>query len=134
MSKTVVLVATLDTKGAEARYLKKQMEKHGLRTLVVDGGIPSTALRTGLGQPQWEAQVSREEVARLGGSTLSQVQALHHEGLAMEVMIRGAAKVVQELHRAGKLDGIITTWVDQVVKLGHLNLRRRKTVYGILHG
>ena len=52
MSKTVVLVATLDTKGAEARYLKKQMEKHGLRTLVVDGGIPSTALRTGLGQPQ----------------------------------------------------------------------------------
>ena len=74
----------------------------------VDGGIPSTTLRTGLGQPQWEAQVSREEVAHLGGSTLSQVQALHHEGLAMEVVIRGAAKVVQELHRAGKLDGIIS--------------------------
>ena len=88
-NRAVAVVATLDTKGAEARYLKEQMEKHGVRTLVVDGGI--------LGQPQWEAQVSREEVARLGGSTLSQVQALHHEGLAIEVMIRGAARVVQEL-------------------------------------
>ena len=53
MPKTVVLVATLDTKGAEARYLKEQIEKHGVRTLVVDGGI--------LGRPQWEAQVSRDE-------------------------------------------------------------------------
>jgi len=110
MSKTVVLVATLDTKGVEARYLKEQIEEHGLRTLVVDGGI--------LGQPQWEAQVSREEVARLGGSTLSQVQALHHEGLAMEVMIRGAAKVVRELHRAGKLDGIISLGGSMGTSLG----------------
>jgi len=52
MPRTVVLVATLDTKGAEARYLKEQIEKHGVRVLVVDGGIPSTTLRTGLGQPQ----------------------------------------------------------------------------------
>jgi len=148
MSKTVVLVATLDTKGAEARYLKKQMEKHGVRTLVVDGGIPSTTLRTGLGQPQWEAQVSREEVARLGGSTLSQVQALHHEGLAMEVMIRGAAKVVQELHRAGKLDGIISLGsaigkhiIHDDVEISDLTFACcesthsvRETIYGILHG
>jgi len=110
MPKTVVLVATLDTKGDEARYLKEQIEKHGVRTLVVDGGI--------LGQPQWEAQVSREEVARLGGSTLSQVQALHHEGLAIEVMIRGAARVVQELHRAGKLDGIISLGGSMGTSLG----------------
>ena len=60
MPKTLVLVATLDTKGVEARYLKEQIEKHGVRTLVVDGGI--------LGRPQWEAQVSREEVARDEGS------------------------------------------------------------------
>ena len=100
MPKTIVLVATLDTKGAEARYLKEQIEQHCVSTLVVDGGV--------LGQPQWEAQVSREEVARRGGSTLSQVQALHHEGKAMEVMIKGAARVVQELHRAGQLDGIVS--------------------------
>jgi uncharacterized protein (UPF0261 family) len=110
MPKTVVLVATLDTKGVEARYLKDQIEKHGVRTLVVDGGI--------LGQPQWEAQVSREEVARLGGSTLNQVQALNHEGLAMEVMIRGVAKVVRELHRAGKLDGIISLGGSMGTSLG----------------
>ena len=47
MPKTVVLIATLDTKGTEAQYLKEQIEKHGVRTLVVDGGI--------MGQPQWEA-------------------------------------------------------------------------------
>jgi len=110
MPKTVVLVATLDTKGAEARYFKEQIEKHGVHTLVVDGGI--------LGQPQWEAQVSREEVARLGGSTLSQVQALHHEGKAMEVMIKGAARVVQQLHRAGDLDGIISLGGSMGTSLG----------------
>lgn len=110
MPKTVVLIATLDTKGAEARYLKAQIEKHGVRTLVVDGGI--------LGQPQWEAQISREEVARLGGSTLGQVQALHHEGKAIEVMIKGAARAVQELHRAGKLDGIISLGGSMGTSLG----------------
>jgi uncharacterized protein (UPF0261 family) len=110
MPKTIVLVATLDTKGTEAHYLKEQIEKHGVRTLVVDGGI--------LGQPQWEAQVSREEVARRGGSTLSQVQALHHEGKAMEVMIRGAARVVQELYRAGQLDGIISLGGSMGTSLG----------------
>jgi uncharacterized protein (UPF0261 family) len=110
MSKTVVLVATLDTKGAEARYLKERIESQGVRTLVVDGGI--------LGQPQWEAQVSREEVALLGGSTLSQVQALHHEGKAIEVMIRGAARVVQKLHQEGKLDGIISLGGSMGTSLG----------------
>ncbi len=110
MLKTVVLVATLDTKGVEAWYLKEQIEKRGVHTLVVDGGI--------LGQPQWEAEISREEVAHLGGLTLSQVQALHHEGKAMEVMIRGAARVVQELHRAGKLDGIISLGGSMGTSLG----------------
>jgi uncharacterized protein (UPF0261 family) len=110
MPKTIVLVATLDTKGAEARYLKEQIEQRGVRTLVVDGGV--------LGQPQWEAQVSREEVARRGGSTLNRVQALHHEGEAMEVMIKGAAEIVQELHRAGQLDGIISLGGSMGTSLG----------------
>jgi len=110
MPKIIVLVATLDTKGVEARYLKKQIKKHGVRTLTVDGGI--------LGQPQWEAQVSREKVARLGGSTLSQVQALNHEGKAMEVMIKGAARIVQELYRAGQLDGIISLGGSMGTSLG----------------
>jgi uncharacterized protein (UPF0261 family) len=110
MPKTIVLVATLDTKGAEARYLKEQIEQRGVRTLVVDGGV--------LGQPQWEAHVSRKEVARRGGSTLSRVQALHHEGEAMEVMIKGAARVVQELHRAGQLDGIVSLGGSMGTSLG----------------
>jgi len=110
MPKTIVLVATLDTKGAEALYLKEQIEQHGVRTLVVDGGV--------LGHPGWEAQVSREEVARRGGSTLSQVQALNHEGKAMEVMIKGAARVVQELHRAGQLDGIVSLGGSMGTSLG----------------
>jgi uncharacterized protein (UPF0261 family) len=84
----------------------------------MDGGIPSTMLRTGLGQPQWEAQINREEVARLGGSTLSQVRALRHEGQAIEVMIRGAARVVQELHRTGKLDGIVSLGGSMGTSLG----------------
>ena len=37
--KTVVLVGTLDTKGAEYAFLRDRLHDHGVATLLVDAGI-----------------------------------------------------------------------------------------------
>jgi uncharacterized protein (UPF0261 family) len=39
MKKTVLLIATFDTKGAEALYLKARIESHGFDVLTMDAGI-----------------------------------------------------------------------------------------------
>jgi uncharacterized protein (UPF0261 family) len=84
MNKTVVIVATLDTKSAESWYLKENRERAGLQTLVVDAGV--------LGQGTFPADITSEQVARLGGSTLPELRALKDEGKAMDVMSNGATQ------------------------------------------
>ncbi len=99
MSNTVVIVATLDTKSEEVRYLKTRIEQGGVETLVVDA--------SGLGQPSFTPEITSEQVAELGGSTLREVRAFKDEGKAMEVMSRGATRAVQALYQQGRLEGII---------------------------
>ena len=55
MSRTVVLLATLDTKGEEAEYLRGELEALGSDVVTVDLGV--------VGAPQAEADITREEVA-----------------------------------------------------------------------
>jgi uncharacterized protein (UPF0261 family) len=99
MSKTIVIVATLDTKSEETRFLKERIEDAGLETLVVDAGV--------LSEGHFAGDVSSEQVARLGGSSLPELRALKDEGRAMEAMATGATQAVQDLYRQGRLDGII---------------------------
>ena len=99
MGKTVVIVATLDTKSEEVRYLKDRIEQSGLGTLVVDAGV--------LGQPSFTPEITNDHVAELGGSTLHELRAFNDEGKAMEVMTKGATRAVQDLCQRGRLDGII---------------------------
>jgi uncharacterized protein (UPF0261 family) len=63
VSKTVVIVGTLDTKGPEFLFLKQRIESHGLRTLVINTGI--------LGEPHFPPDISVAEVARAAGADLS---------------------------------------------------------------
>ena len=99
MPKTIVLVATLDTKGAEARYLKKQIEKHGVRTLVMDIGI--------LGQPLCQADVTRQQVVQASGMDLQAAIVAGDRQKAVTIMIEGASRTARKLYAAGQLDGII---------------------------
>ena len=59
---TIVILATLDTKGHEAQYLREQIEKLGEKALVVDVGVVGTSAA--------KADISREEVAEAGGTSL----------------------------------------------------------------
>ncbi|MCK4522746.1 Tm-1-like ATP-binding domain-containing protein, partial [Candidatus Aerophobetes bacterium] len=51
--KTIIVLATLDTKGKEAQFVKEEIENRGHRVVVIDTGV--------VGKPYFEADISREE-------------------------------------------------------------------------
>ena len=65
MPKTILILATLDTKEDEALFVKQRIEQRGHRTIVVDAGV--------LRDPQIEPDVPREAVAVAGGESLDQL-------------------------------------------------------------
>ncbi len=99
MTKTVVVVGALDTKGQDFAFVKGLIEQQGLQTLVVDFGV--------MGKPALAAEVSRAEVARAGGGDLARLAQGDRKDEAMKVMAAGLTVTVQNLYAEGKLDGII---------------------------
>jgi uncharacterized protein (UPF0261 family) len=102
--RTVVIVATLDTRGDEVEVLKELIENKGHGVITVDVGV--------MGSPHMPGDFTREEVAKAGGKSLRQLVEAATAGAdrrqATDVMIAGARKIVADLHSAGKLDGIIS--------------------------
>jgi uncharacterized protein (UPF0261 family) len=92
---TVVLVGTLDTKGAEYGFLRERLLAHGVETLLVDVGSGGPALV--------EPDVAAADVAAAAGAELA---GLTGRGEAVETMARGAAAVVRQLFEEGRLQGI----------------------------
>ena len=99
MTKTVVMVGALDTKGPDFAFVKGLIEQQGLSTLMVDFGV--------MGRPAFAAQVSRAEVARAGRGDLARLAQGDHKDEAMKTMAAGLDAVVRDLYAAGKLDGIL---------------------------
>ena len=99
MSGTVLLVGALDTKGAEYAFIKDLIEAAGLQTLVVDFGV--------MGQPAFDPDVSRAEVAIAGGGNLSYLASGTRKDEAMRTMAQGLASVVERLYSEGRFDGIL---------------------------
>lgn len=99
MPKPVVIVGALDTKGEEFHFVRDLIAARGLETILVDFGV--------MGDPPLRPDVQADEVARAGGSSLAELRAGHDKTLAMETMAAGLAKVVKDLHEAGRLGGIL---------------------------
>ena len=102
--RTIVLVATLDTKGLEIGYIREKIKARGCGVILIDAGLIS--------EPQVKADISREEVARAGGVSLEELQQRAQKSSDrmenIQVMIEGVARKVQELYREGKLDAILS--------------------------
>ena len=99
MGKTVALLGSLDTKGAEYGFVKQCIEARGHRTLLIDVGV--------LGQPVIEPDVSRGDVAREAGVELDGLVAKQDRGEAVAAMARGAEVLVPKLYAEGKFDAIM---------------------------
>ncbi len=100
MTKTIAIIGALDTKGAEFGFLKREIEKRGCQTFVINIGV--------MGEPPFSPDITAEEVALAGGSSLSELVQRADRGEAMEVMTAGIAKIVVKYYEARKFDGIIS--------------------------
>jgi uncharacterized protein (UPF0261 family) len=96
---TVVLLGTLDTKGVEYDYVRARLRREGVDVVLVDTGV--------LGTPLAEPDIPREEVARAAGADVHALAEAGDRGAAVETMARGAAEIVKELHRRGRLDSVL---------------------------
>jgi uncharacterized protein (UPF0261 family) len=96
---TVLLIGTLDTKGTEYGFVRDLIRARNVNTLVMDLGT--------LEEPSFMADVSAEEVARRGGSTLTAIRERKDRGEAVNIMLAGARAITRELYDAGRFDGVI---------------------------
>jgi len=100
VTKHIVLVATLDTKELEARYVKDLIESRGHIPLVIDCGV--------MKDPGFEPAVSRHAVAEAANTTIEEILKTADKNHAISTMTRGAVTTAKALHEKGNLDGIIS--------------------------
>src|SRR5690349_9179764 len=94
---TVVLVGTLDTKGAEYQWVADRLHEHGVDVVVVDTGVGAGGAFTS------PVAVTAEEVAEAGGASLERLRAGNDRGAAVTAMGEGAAVVLSRLRPDGVL-------------------------------
>jgi uncharacterized protein (UPF0261 family) len=112
---TILVLATLDTKGPEAQYLRDQIEARGDKALVIDTGV--------VGGPRARAEVSREEVAAAGGKSLDALRGHLTRDEAAPVMAAGATRIVCDLVAAGKAHAILSVGGTQGTTLSTAVMR-----------
>lgn len=100
VDKTILILATLDTKGKEAGFLAENIWKLGKKPIIIDVGE--------LGLPEIKADISREEVAEAGGISLKEFFKDTKNKKAAPVMAKGAIKIVSDLVKNNKAHGIIS--------------------------
>jgi uncharacterized protein (UPF0261 family) len=98
--KTIIVLATLDTKGLEADYLRQQIHLAGDRALIIDVGV--------VGEPATKADVGREVVAKAGGTLLAELLEKPDREVAAPVMAAGATRIVSDLVERGLAQGIVS--------------------------
>lgn len=99
MTRTIVILATLDTKAEEAEFLRRQVELQGGKATVVDLGV--------VGTPGVVADVGREQVAVAGGRSLAELLAAPTREVAGPVMVAGATKLLLDLIAAGRAHAVL---------------------------
>jgi uncharacterized protein (UPF0261 family) len=97
----VALVGTLDTKGAEYRWVADRLREHGVEVVVVDTGVGPGGSFAG------PVTVTADEVAGAAGASLDQLRTGNNRGAAVAAMGEGAALVLSRLSASGRLDGVL---------------------------
>jgi uncharacterized protein (UPF0261 family) len=97
--KTILVIGTYDTKSHELHYLTGCIEAGGGATRTMDVSV--------LGNPPSPTDITKHEVAQAAGSSIQAAIDLGDENAAMQIMAKGAAKLVRKLHDAREIDGMI---------------------------
>src|SRR5258706_1445378 len=97
---TIVILGTLDTKGAEHAFVAEQIRARGHKTLIIDVGT--------LGEPSLKPDITRAEVAQAAGIDLAALAAKKDRGESVAAMTRSAPVLLSQLATAGRIDGVIS--------------------------
>ncbi|MFF9511063.1 Tm-1-like ATP-binding domain-containing protein [Streptomyces sp. NPDC014724] len=98
---TVVLVGTLDTKGAEYAWLSARLRESGCDVVLVDAGV----MPPPIGVPAGD--VDAAAVAHRAGHDLEALRTAGDRGAAVTAMADGVELVVGDLHREGRLHAVL---------------------------
>ena len=95
----VMVLAALDTKGDEARFICDVLHDLGAEPLLVNIGVlGDTAVTTG---------ISRDEVLAKGGSSRDELLAQGDRGSVVDALIGGVKILARDLFEAGTLGGVL---------------------------
>jgi len=97
--KTVLIISTLDTKGEETSYLRDKIASLGLTPLLMD-----ISMR---GEGPTRADITPNEVAAAGGSTIEEIRASAERSRITNITIAGASRITVERLAEGNLNGVI---------------------------
>ena len=97
MEKYLLIIATLDTKGREAAYVKKCAQSRGIHPLLMDVGT--------LGEPLAHPDISRAEVIKAAGYNLDFIKG-KDRSIAFEAVQKGGTILTRRLFEEGKLHGV----------------------------
>ena len=93
----IVLIATMDTKAAEARFLREALCRQGLAVCLVDTGILKESPR--------DADITQRQVL---GSHADDVKRVKTRAEASVYMQEGLCRVIREAYDAGQLDAAVS--------------------------
>ncbi len=113
--KTILLIATLDTKAAEARFLKESVESQGCAVMVMNPGI--------LAAPPYKPDVDNVELAAAAGEDLKVLLASKDKGRCIAAMMAGCAVLTRKLYDEGKIQGVVSIGGDQGTNIGTTAMR-----------
>jgi uncharacterized protein (UPF0261 family) len=99
--KTILIIANLDTRGFEFKFVKELIESRGHTGLLLDFSMDQ--------KPFFPGDITCEEVARAGGLDIKEVRSLYRtdRDKATENQILGAKKIVNHLLEEGKFHGVL---------------------------
>jgi uncharacterized protein (UPF0261 family) len=98
MKKQLLIIATLDTKGKEAAYVKDCVQKLGIHPMLMDVGT--------LGEPLTLPDMTREEVVAAAGYCWGNLVKEKSRSLAFKAVQEGGAILARGLFEKGKLHGV----------------------------
>jgi uncharacterized protein (UPF0261 family) len=98
-SKTVLLVGTFDTKGAEYAYLRDRLRQHGVDSILADAGIQEP---TGV-----EPDLTRFDVASETGVDPKALADGGDRGAAVSAMAEAAEALAARLYAEGRIGGVL---------------------------
>ena len=100
MSKTIAILATLDTKAAEANLMREEIESLGGKALIIDIGV--------VGEAGIEADISRADVIEKGGGSLKNLLLKPSRETSGPFVTEGAKKTLLDLIGKDAIHGVVT--------------------------